>query len=435
MTDLNAALMTETEGALASIGPDDPSDWVSVLRRRGLGAFRQHGLPTRRVERWRYTPLAGLPVNRTENLGAVTESAAAGLPVGVAELPEVLMVDGSLARRPDRLSDGVVIEALEDALRGETGSLRDVLDNLEIHGPDVSLSALNTAMLGQGAVIRVRAGFDAGSMMLRWLSEDHSALMRHSRLCVLLEPGASLQLVEQFEGSTNNGTRMNLVTQIHLGSDARLEQVRLQQESEDAVLITRTEVVQDAHSDYRYVGLDLGGALVRHDVRSRLQAPGAQCALNAASLTQGQSHVDTHLDAEHLAENCRSKQLFRAVLSDRSRVVFNGRVLVGTGADGSEAHQSSAGLLLSRGAEINSKPELEIYADEVVASHGATVGQLDEDQLFYLRSRGLDAEQARRVLVTAFCRIVITQISDEVLCDALGTRLDDAMHAAGIEDD
>lgn len=434
MTDLNAALMTETERVLASIGPDVTSDWVSVLRRKGLGAFRQHGLPTRRIERWRYTPLAGLPVNRSENPGPVTDSAASGLPVGAGEPPEMLMVDGSLVRCPDQLSDGVVIEALEGALRSETGGLRDLLDTLEIHGPDVSLSALNTAMLGRGAVIRVRAGIDAGSMRVRWLSEDPT-LMRHSRLCVLLEPGASLRLIEQFESSMNSGMRMNLVTQIHLGSEARLEQVRLQQESEDAVLITRTEVDQDAHSDYRYVGLDLGGALVRHDVRSRLQAAGAQCALNAASLTRGRSHVDTHLDAEHLAENCQSKQLFRAVLSDRSRVVFNGRVLVGTGADGSEAHQSSAGLLLSRGAEINSKPELEIYADEVVASHGATVGQLDEDQLFYLRSRGLDAEQARRLLVTAFCRIVISQISDEVLCDALDARLEDAMHAAGIEDE
>ena len=213
-----------------------------------------------------------------------------------------------------------------------------------------------------------------------------------------------------------------------------LSAVDFQQESGEGILVTRTDIGQAAGSEYHYTGLDFGGALVRHDLRARLEAGGARCRLSGACLTRGSSHVDNHLDVEHLAPDCSSEQWFRAVLNDRSRVVFNGRVFVAPGADGTDARQSSAGLLLSPRAEIDSKPELEIYADEVVASHGATVGQLDEQQLFYLRSRGLGRDAARNMLTVAFCRSVIDMLPEGDLQRALEERLQASLEAAGMGD-
>jgi Fe-S cluster assembly protein SufD len=192
------------------------------------------------------------------------------------------------------------------------------------------------------------------------------------------------------------------------------------------VLISLTEVRQADGSRYEHTGLDLGGGLVRHDLHAMLDGEGAACSLHAACVMTGRRHVDTHLDIEHNSPACTSSQLFRGVLTGRSRAVFNGRVLVSAGADGSEAKQSSAGLLLSPHAEIDAKPELEIHTDEVVASHGATVGQLDENALFYLRSRGLAEQAARQVLTLAFCRSVI----DAMPCERLRRALGDRLHAA-----
>ena len=178
-----------------------------------------------------------------------------------------------------------------------------------------------------------------------------------------------------------------------------------------------------------FTALDLGEGLARHDVRAVLLEKAAVCELNGACIGRGQSHADHHLEAAHVAGECESSQLFRAVAMDRSRVVFNGKVHVFDGADGTEARQSSAGLLLSKLAEIDAKPELEIYADEVIASHGATVGQLDDEAMFYLQSRGLDKSEARQLLTMAFCRSVTDRFDELSLREALGERLSQALES------
>jgi Fe-S cluster assembly protein SufD len=211
-----------------------------------------------------------------------------------------------------------------------------------------------------------------------------------------------------------------------------LRHTRLQQESPKAVLVTRSDIRQAQDSNYHYSGLDLGGGLVRHDINVELRDSGAECRLHGACLARGRAHVDNHMDVEHTGPGCKSDQLFRGVLGDRSRAVFNSRVYVAAGADGTEARQSSAGLLLSPHAEIDAKPELEIHADEVIASHGATVGQLDEDALFYLRSRGMDMATARNLLTMAFCRSVVEQLPSEALRKALGARLEAGLQAGGV---
>ena len=192
-------------------------------------------------------------------------------------------------------------------------------------------------------------------------------------------------------------------------------------------MLTSTSVEQAAGSKYRYSGFDLGGGLVRHGLDTKLAGSGAQAEFNGAFVLDRKRHVDNHVSVDHASPACSSTQFFRGVLGGSSRGVFNGRALIRPGADGSSVHQSNANLLLSALAEMDTKPELEIYADEVEASHGATVGQLDDAAIFYLRSRGLSDAQARRMLTAAFCRAVTDRLGDNSLAERLSVMIDAAM--------
>jgi Fe-S cluster assembly protein SufD len=428
------SLQASLEQGVQSFDWPGQADWLADLRQRGLDRFRLNGLPGRTVERWKYTRVDQLeqyplrasipPVSRPELTQPLID-----------QVPRVVMVDGACVAIDGEVPEGVNLLTLEQALSQDHPKLEVMLKTLDIDDRATALSALNTASLRQGLCLFVGAEVDAGEVLVQWAASPGGGHhLSNARVCVVLGEGARVRLVEQFE-SVGGTALTNLVTQVSLARAAQLEHVRLQQEESEAVLVTRTDVSQAEASFYSYSGLDFGGGTVRHDVRARLTGEGASCSLNGASLTRGKSHVDNHLDAEHLAENCSSRQFFRAVLGDRSRVVFNGRVFVAPGADGTDAQQSSAGLLLSPLAEIDSKPELEIYADEVVASHGATVGQIDPDQLFYLQSRGLDRDAARNLLTMAFCRSVIEHLDSRALRETLEARLQACLAAAGVSDD
>jgi len=280
-------------------------------------------------------------------------------------------------------------------------------------------------------VMHVAAGVDAGTVLTRWMSgADSSERFSPFRLFVLLDEGARLELVEQHMSGDGTAGARSLVLQSQLGQSSELLHVRVQAEPEEALLLTTTSVEQAAESRYLYRGFDLGGGLVRHELNVELAGPGASADLAGACVLDGSRHGDTRISVDHVAPDCRSKQLFRSVLAGRSRGVFNGRALICEGADGSSVKQSNANLLLSPLAEMDTKPELEIYADEVEASHGATVGQLDEAAIFYLRSRGLSEAEARRLLTAAFCHVVTALLENGPLAETVGRMVDDAMPAA-----
>lgn len=437
MSAYTEALTTALQGRAAAPGWPGQPDWLPQLRARGLERFRANGLPDRRVERWKYTSLSALESRAPALLEPQPDRAEQGVPAPLLpQASRVLMRDGAWAGNSGAPTEGLTVVSLAQALAEGRAGLRELLEALDFDDRAAALAALNTAALREGLMIHVAPGVDAGQLLIQWAASpaaEHG--VANARACVLLGAGARLDLVEQIEGDPGVSAQLNLVLQARLEQGASLRHTRLQAEGGQGIVITRTDVGQARDSDYRYTGLDFGGGLVRHDVRARLQEAHARCHLAGASLTRGRGHVDNHLDAEHLAPECASEQWFRAVLAERSRVVFNGRVLVAPGADGTDARQSSAGLLLSPQAEIDSKPELEIYADEVVASHGATVGQLDDEQLFYLRSRGLAEAAARNMLTTAFCRPVLNRLPAGALREALEARLEAGLGAAGMKTD
>jgi Fe-S cluster assembly protein SufD len=425
--------MTELATQLAADLPQGDARypvWFGTLRQSAAEQFCTHGLPTRRDEAWKYTGLRRIEESVTRLVIAVESANSAPASPMVEVEHQITIVDGYMRDSVGDLPPGLTLLPLKDALDQDVAGLQALLESLpqQTQASADGFSALNTSMMKNSIVIQVAAGIDAGRVLLNWsTTASKTGRLFNTRVCLILDAGAKLELLEQFESPQANTNTSNIVIQADLAANASLHHVRLQQESDQAGLITRTEISQQADSEYSYFGFDLGGGLVRHDLHSRLQGRAAKASLNGAYLLDGNRHVDNHAKVDHMALDGYSEQYFRGVAGERGRAVFNTAVYVHPGADGTEAKQSNANILLSKQAEIDTKPELEIYADDVIASHGATVGQLDESAIFYLRSRGLDEEQSRQLLTTAFCRSVSDKLTDPKLAEAISQRMMDVM--------
>jgi Fe-S cluster assembly protein SufD len=421
-------------------------EWLQSVRSDAASAFLLNGLPGNKDEAWKYTSLRSLE-NLSPEIGQshnsdISEDYVPLLPA--SQCWGFRFQNGKSQWLPHDVPGGVKLITLKQALTGQDSDLqarlRVLLESVDVSGRGNAFQALNTALVENGVIIHVSEGIDAGTCLAQWdQGQSTTARMDNFRVIVLLEKGSRLSLHEEFrcpaDGTPSSqpliegakGQALNLVYQTELAADSQLQQLRIQAGSADQVLFTFHEVRQGQDSSYIYTGFDIGGGLVRHDISCRLDGPAAHAALNGAFVLDEDRHVDLHLCIDHRAIDCTSEQFFRGVLGGRSRGVFNGKAIIQPGADGSKVRQSNANLLLSEFAEIDTKPELEIYADEVEASHGATVGQLDETAVFYLRSRGLTERAARRMLTAAFCRAVTAELGDTALAEHVANLLDASM--------
>ncbi|MCB1783092.1 MAG: Fe-S cluster assembly protein SufD [Alphaproteobacteria bacterium] len=259
-------------------------------------------------------------------------------------------------------------------------------------------------------VIHKNSGWTGGNLEeIVWTGVDGA--LQNPRLKIVLEEGAQLTLIERHNGAGRYWK--NMASEIELGRGAVLNHVRLQEDGSEGVLTDMAHLSMGRDSVYNGFTLNIGGALVRHDVHAVLSGENGECSYNGINLLNGAQHVDTTILMEHMAARCRSNQFYRSVLDGKARGVFQGKVHVHEGAQKTDGYQLSNAILLSPDAEMDTKPELEIYADDVKCSHGATTGQLDEEPLFYLRSRGLNAAEARFLLMQAFVDEVVDKIVDE----------------------
>lgn len=412
--------------------------WLDEARRNALDElFKSGRLPGRKDERWKYFSLQALEAAQP-GLGVDTakcfkpaaqvlqDTGALLLPIQVGndwQIPEDLQ---------DSLPAGLRLLTLEQAIAEPEleKQLKSLVCAIDVQGPSRIFEALNTASLDSALIIHVAQNVDAGRLHLAWQQAAESRF-DNFRVFVLLDENARLQILESHSPCKDDGespaTLVNQVCQVQLSRGAQLDHLRVQVASASQHLLQFVQVDQAEDSQYRYTGFELGGSLVRNDLQCKLNGTGASADLAAAFIGKGESCIDHHLLADHRAPHCRSDQNFRGVLGGRSKGVFNGKALIRPGADGSSVRQSNANLLLSDLAEMNTKPELEIYADEVEASHGATVGQLDEQALFYLQTRGLAEEAARRMLTGAFCRAIGARLSDRQLVEQIEALMDAAM--------
>ncbi len=411
--------------------------WQPAARDRLIGELRGQSLPSRRDENWKYTSLAGLD-RRRFSLAANPTPAVTAEDLSQWVIPELpchrlVFVNGRYAPALsflDGLPDGVTVQALSDV--NDSGPFETQLEAVFDNGPDDRLARLNAVALHDALLLDVAAGVLVEQplhCLFIGVTEDEDTMV-NLRQVLRLGEGASLTLIEQYLGYGEAASLTNVVLQTDLAANAMLEHLRLQQDSVDGHLITRTDASQAAHSTYRYHGFDLGGGLVRHDLNCRLQGEGASCSLAGAYALADNQHVDNHSRIDHIAPNAQSSEFFKGVLDGRSKAVFNGKVVVHQGADGTDARQANNNLLLSKLAEVDTKPELEIYADDVKCAHGATVGQLDADQLYYLRSRGIAEADARRMLTYAFCREIVDQLENEALREFVGSAVNEQLPQA-----
>ncbi|MFT8989062.1 MAG: Fe-S cluster assembly protein SufD [Gluconobacter albidus] len=379
-----------------------------IQRASGHGAaLAETGLPTRRVEAWRYTPLRTIAETAWQQAAPLASESVAALLDGLP-LPEsgARMVYGN-----GRLLDG--LSALpEAAVQGldPVSPLRGVFS-----------ATLNMALGEKGLDLRIPAGTDAGLLTLISLC-DGADVSTHLQHRIVLEDGASLTLydVNAGEGRYVANPRFDIV----VGKGAALRHIKLQRESLSGTHLAIVSADVSEKGEYDSFTLNQGGSLARHEAVVTLNAPHAMVHVNGVQIVDGQRLNDLTSMIHHAAPDGGSRQTVKTVLSDAGQGVFQGKILVDRVAQKTDGYQMNQALLLSEKAQINSKPELEIYADDVKCSHGATVGALDDEQLFYLRSRGVPEAQARDILVRAFLIDALDLVADEALRDLLGRSME-----------
>ncbi|MFY9826325.1 MAG: Fe-S cluster assembly protein SufD [Thermoanaerobaculia bacterium] len=391
--------------------------FVHALRRAGLERFAALGFPTTRQEEWRLTnvaPIAQGSFHRSQgDPNAIAPEQIA--PYDFPAAARLVFVDGRFSSRlsaTTALPAGTVATSLAAALASTPGLVEPWLGQLASFEQQPFV-ALNTAFLGDGAFVHVPRGATSGLIHVLFLSssEDGRATVSYPRNLFVAGENSQLTVVETYAGT---GAYFNCpVTELVAGANSVVDHYKVQRESREAFHVATFQVQGERSSVPRSHSISLGGGLVRNDVNAVLAGEGIDCILNGLYLVDGRQHVDNHMRVEHAKPHCSSHELYKGVLDGKGRAVFNGLIHVHPGAQKTDAKQSNRNLLVSREAVANSNPQLEIYADDVKCTHGSTVGQLDEDAVFYLRSRGIGEEAARSLLTWAFASDIVERIQVE----------------------
>ena len=392
--------------------------WLKLARHEALENFFRAGFPAKEQEDWKYTSLAALEKRPLHSPAPGAEFLPDNLPSGHLlsygngyALSRSTALPENMLGRMDR-----ALEKADAALAKRFGALA---------GKETALVALNTALWREGAMLHVprERQVQEPVFLIRSIAED--AAMVHERSLIVIEAGAQATVVELCNGRGEYWR--NPVTEIFVGENARLLYVKLIEESAAATYTGTLFAQQGSNSRLDVLSLALTGRLTRQDIELELDGEGASTTLNGGFLAGGRAHVDHHTRIEHRVPNTQSREVFRGIAGGRGRGVFDGLIVVNPGAQKTDAKQSSRNLLLSPHAEIDAKPQLEIYADDVKCGHGATVGRLDEGQVFYLKSRGIGDAQARALLMRAFVLEACAAVPDGGLRNWLESRVEAAL--------
>ena len=395
------------------------ADWVKSERSDALATFHTLGFPTRKDEDWKYTDVSELTKNPFAYAGDAKLGSWDTFNLPNVDGHKVLMVNGNVhleAEATEGLPDGVVLCSLQQAFTDHEEKIRPHLGRYAKSNAR-GLTALNTAYLEDGLFLWVPRNKEVQRPIhVAVISKaDGGDRVSHPRILMVLEQNSSATLVEQHLGSADARYFSNVVTEAHVAKDARLEHHTWTQHSDRGVHIQTVDVEQFENSSYSSRNFCLGGKTVRFDFNVRMSGQHGNCFLDGLYLGSGKEHVDNHTRVDHSVPHCYSKEVYKGILSDRAHSVFNGKVVVHQDAQKTDAHQKNSNLLLSDNAAADSKPELEIYADDVRCSHGSTIGQMDENALFYLQSRGIDKATARQILTQGFASELVQQVPNEDL--------------------
>jgi Fe-S cluster assembly protein SufD len=422
----------EAERVGAGHRSSDPA-WLADARRHALERFLSLGFPTTRDEDWRFTSVAPI-AERSFTLmshGASTstldlaELAPFHLPGEVAAT--LVFVNGryeAASSRVHRLPRGVRINSLARALSDPGDEIEGNLTRIA-SADRHAFTALNTAMLVDGALVSVpESTVVEAPIHLMFVSVDQVApTMAHPRVLIVMGASSQASVVESYVGLGAREYFTNTVTEVMVGENATLHHYKNERENSRSYHVGALYLRGARDANVACHSISLGGSLVRNDVIAVLDGEGATCTLNGLYLSDGTRLVDNHTTIDHARPHCASREVYKGILADQARAVFNGKIIVRPDAQKTDAKQTNKALLLSEDAQINTKPQLEIFANDVKCTHGAAIGQMDDEAIFYLRARGIGDREARHLLVRAFASDVLNQMPLE----SLRTQIDEEL--------
>jgi len=395
--------------------------WLTRIRDQANQAISELPVINRKLEAWRYTSIEGLlkhqfqpPLKPLMSSGDMCEQDIHLQFIPDLDTYRMVLVNGQYAPHLSNIQElpaGVSLDSLRLVLSTDPDSLATWFGQTAQHTEHV-FTALNTALTNDGVFLHVskQVELDRPIEVIYVGNDDEHSLLMQPRCLIVLDEGARATLIERFIGTEGALYFQNHLTEISVGKNASLNHYRVQDESRQAYHLSSIYLSQQAQSHYHGTTLAFGGAWNRTEYHTRFKQEDAECVLSGLSTAGDQQLSDFHLDVRHSAPACVSREKFKGVLYGKGRAVFDGYILVDKQAQGSDARLTNDNLLLTRQAEVDTKPQLEIYADDVKCSHGTTVGELDPQQIFYLRSRGIDEEAARRILCLGFASDIIDSI-------------------------
>jgi Fe-S cluster assembly protein SufD len=403
-------------------------------RREAFTAFTNLGLPRPQIEAWKYTDITALasqPFNRpgrnSVSIEALTKLFGAKLPAERA-----VFIDGRYEASLSQVSgEGFAVSSLAAAGSLHASSANALCHLSKVAGIEEPLVALNTTFLNDGALIVLEKGKSSKLISLIFITTDTTVTAVYPRVLVVAEEGAQGSLVEHYLGSGNKSYFTNAVTEIVVSRGALVDHYKFQREGQGAYHYGALWAQLAAQSTFSSTVFSFGGGLVRNEMHALLSGTGIDCSLNGLTVLRGRQHIDNHTVLDHCQPHSQSNELFKGIYADESSGVFSGTIIVRPDAQKTNAYQSNQSLLLSPRATVDTRPQLKIWADDVKCTHGATVGQIDEEALFYIRSRGISAADARHMLVHAFASNVSSKVKDRELHELLEGQLTSVLERVG----
>ena len=389
------------------------SEELELVRKKAFDSFIDIGLPNRNLEGWRHTNLSSIKKNdfRVTEINDGPKEKIDPSQYGFGSFHTIVMYNGHFQQNLSSLPKGIELLSNLEYLKQKDWAISQ---------PDKSpFDLLNTAFMDNGICIIVGQGIEITvPLRILFISSSDQKLMTSPRVYIDLKRSSSITLLEQHVGE-RSGHLLNESMIINIDDNARLDHVRIQNNSKTTINMGNLHVKQQRDSNYTFVQFAKGGELGRMNIFADLAGEGASSSINGLSLSNNSQHLDVNIVTNHHAPNCNSGQNFKSILKDHSSGVFNGRTVVHNGAEKTDSNQSNKNLLLSKNALMNSNPQLEIYTDDVKCSHGSTTGALEEDALFYIRSRGIDTESATSLLVHGFASEIIETVENDKIRDQI----------------
>ena len=398
------------------------SAWLRAMRREAMGCFSELGFPTTHDEDWKFTnlePLVQIPFLLPQD--SSVESAPKkieGFMFPGLQCRLMVFVNGRYSPRLSSPgpSDGVKVASLPHALKTDGDLIEEHLARYADYRRD-PFSALNTAFMEDGALVYIPRGrvLEEPIHLLYVSTETASPIVTHPRNLIVAGEESQATIVEHYVSTAEGAYFSNAVTEVVAGGGSVLSHYLIELESKNAFNVSTLRVEQSRSSSVTSHSVLVGGTLVRNNVHPVMAGEGGDCLINGLFMARDKQHMDNYMRVEHVGPHCGSRQFYNGIMDGRSHGVFHGRIVVHKGAQKTDAKQTNRNLLLSEDAQIDTKPQLEIYADDVKCTHGATIGQIDENAIFYLRSRGISEEAARAILLFAFANESLGRMKVETI--------------------